>query len=128
QFQVTKGDFVVRDIDSVDVDKREIWFSASGVNTKEDPYFVHQYRVNFNGKNTIALNPEQGNHRVVFSPDRSYYVDTYSQINVAPVTVVKRTADAKNIMELERGTTIGFTEAGLKLPEVFVAKGRDAKT
>lgn len=128
QFQVTKGNFVVRDIDSVDVDKREIWFSASGVNTKEDPYFVHQYRVNFNGKNTIALNPEQGNHRVVFSPDRSYYVDTYSQINVAPVTVVKRTADAKNIMELERGTTIGFTEAGLKLPEVFVAKGRDAKT
>ena len=128
QFQVTKGDFVVRDIDSVDVEKREIWFTASGVNKKEDPYFLHQYRVNFNGKNRIALNLEQGNHRVVFSPDRNYYVDTYSQINVAPVTVVKRTADAKSIMELERGTTTGFTEAGLKLPEVFVAKGRDAKT
>lgn len=128
QQQITKGDYVVRDIDSVDLGKREIWFSASGVNAKEDPYFIHQYRVGFTGKNRVALNPEPGNHRITFSPDRRYYLDTYSQVNVAPVTVVKRTADTKIVMELERGSTAGFAATGVKLPEVFVAKGRDGQT
>lgn len=128
QQQITKGDYVVRDIDSIDLKKREIWFSASGMNANEDPYFIHQFRINFDGKNKIALNPEPGNHRIYFSADRQYYVDTYSQVNVAPVTVVKRTADAKLIMELERGTAADFLATGVKLPEVFVAKGRDGIT
>lgn len=128
QQQVTKGNFVVRDIDSVDVEKKEIWFSASGINVKEDPYLIHHFRVNFNGKGRIALNPEPGNHRVFFSPDRKYFVDTYSQANVAPVTVVKLTADASLVMELERGSSADFVATGVKLPEVFVAKGRDGQT
>ena len=47
--QITKGEWVVRGIDRIDEDKRQIWFRASGKNPDQDPYFVHCYRVNFDG-------------------------------------------------------------------------------
>lgn len=128
QQQITKGNWVLRDIDSVDYTKREIWFSASGMNVAEDPYFVHYYRIGFDGKHLVSLSPEQGNHKVTFSPDRLCYLDTYAQPNLAPLTVVKKTKDGKIISELERSTTDAFTATGVQLPEVFVAKARDGKT
>lgn len=125
---VTKGDWVVRDIDSVDVKKRQIWFKGSGKNTGEDPYFMHYYRIGFDGKNLVDLTPEKGNHSLSFSPDRKYYIDTYSEVNVAPRIVIKSTADLKTVMELEHTDLTGLLATGVKLPEVFVAKARDGKT
>lgn len=125
---VTKGDWVVRDIDSVDSKKRQIWFTASGINPNEDPYFVHYYRIGFDGKNMIDLTPAKGNHTVVFSPDRSFYLDTYSQVNIPPVTQLCKTADGGKILEIEKTDTRALLATGIKLPEVFVAKGRDGKT
>ncbi len=125
---VTKGNWVVRDIDSVDSKKREIWFTASGVNPFEDPYFVHYYRIGFDGKNMVDLTPGKGNHTVVFSPDRSYYLDTYSEVNIPPLTVLCKTAKCKKILEIEKTGTKDLLSTGIKLPEVFVAKARDGKT
>ena len=51
--EITKGNYVVKDIDSVDEKKREIWFSANGMNEGEDPYYVHYYRIGFDGKNLV---------------------------------------------------------------------------
>lgn len=126
--QVTKGNWVVRDIDSVDSKKREVWFKASGMNEGEDPYFIHYYRIGFDGKNLVSLTPDKGNHSVTFSPDRTYYLDTYSQVNVPPVTELRRTADGRRVMEIERTDISALQATGVKLPEVFVAKGRDGKT
>ena len=126
--QITKGNWVVRDIDSVDSRKREIWFKASGMNAGEDPYFVHYYRIGFDGRNLVDLTPEKGQHSVTFSPDRRYFIDTYSQVNVPPVVVLKRTVDGKKVMEVERADILGLQATGVKLPEVFVAKGRDGET
>jgi len=125
---VTKGDWVVRDIDSVDSKKREIWFTASGINPGEDPYFIHYYRIGFDGKNMVDLTPAKGNHTVSFSPDRKYYLDTYSEVNVAPVTELHETGSRKKIAEIEHTDMKPLLATGVKLPEVFVAKGRDGKT
>jgi dipeptidyl aminopeptidase/acylaminoacyl peptidase len=125
---VTKGNWVVRDIDSVDTKKREIWFTASGINAGEDPYFIHYYRIGFDGKNMVDLTPAKGNHTVAFSPDRKYYLDTYSEVNVAPITELHETASRKKVMEAEHTDTRALLATGVKLPEVFVAKARDGKT
>jgi dipeptidyl aminopeptidase/acylaminoacyl peptidase len=125
---VTKGKWVVRDIDSVDVLKRQVWFRASGIDPDEDPYFVHYYRIGFDGKRIVDLTPEKGNHSLTFSPDRKHYLDTYSQVNIPPVTKLKITANAKQVQEIEHGNVETFLNSGVKLPEVFVAKGRDGKT
>jgi len=125
---ITAGNWVVRDIDSVDVKKREIWFNASGKNADEDPYFIHYYRIGFDGRNLIDLTPEKGNHSVSFSPDRKYYIDTYSEVNIAPHVVLKNTSTLKTITELEHQDMDDLLATGIKLPEVFVAKARDGKT
>lgn len=128
QQQITKGNWVVRNVDSVDVVKRQIWFKASGVNPEEDPYFIHYYRIGFDGKGMINLTPEKGNHTVTYTPDKKFYIDTYSQVNIAPVIEFRRTVDGKKLIELERGTTQAYLATGVKLPEPFVAKGRDGIT
>ena len=48
----------------VDDKKGEIYFSAGGVNRNEDPYLVHYYKIGMDGKNMVALTPEEGNHSV----------------------------------------------------------------
>ena len=52
----------------------------------KDPYFVHYYRINFDGTGLTALTKADGNHTSCSRPTRKYYVDTYSRVDVAPVT------------------------------------------
>lgn len=126
--QITHGSWVVRDIDSIDAKNQEIWFSASGMETDEDPYFIHHYRIGFDGKGLKRLCLERGNHTVTFSPDKSFYIDSYSTLNQAPVTKLKRSRDGKEIALLEEADISLLKKIGLSQPEVFVAKGRDGKT
>ena len=126
--QITNGEWVVREIDSIDAKKREIWFRANGMNASEDPYYIHYYRIGFDGKNLVSLTPEPGNHFVSFSPDKKYYTDTYSQVNIPPVTELKRTVDGKKMLELERADISNYLATGIKLPEPFHTKGRDGTT
>ncbi|OJY95777.1 MAG: peptidase S9 [Sphingobacteriales bacterium 40-81] len=125
---VTKGDWVVRDIDSINAKSRQIWFRASGLHADEDPYFVHYYRINFDGSNLLELTPEKGNHTIAYSPDKKYYLDTYSQINIPPVIELRRSSDGKKISEIERTDVTEYLKAGFRFAEPFYAKGRDGKT
>ena len=126
--QITKGDWVVRNVDHVDDDKRQIWFEAGGMNPGQDPYFTHYYRINFDGTGLTKLTDADGNHTVTFSPDRKYYVDTWSRVDLPPVAQLRRTDDQKVVMDLEKGDASALLAAGFRSPEVFVAKGRDGKT
>ena len=126
--QITKGDWPVRSVVKVDEDKRQIWFSASGMYSGKDPYFVHYYRINFDGSGLTPLTTADANHAATFSPDMSYYIDSYSRIDVAPAMELRRSADASLVLELEKADISELTKAGWKPPEAFVAKGRDGKT
>ncbi|MBO9732740.1 MAG: prolyl oligopeptidase family serine peptidase [Chitinophaga sp.] len=126
--EVTKGDWVVRDIDSVDAVKREIWFRGSGRNNGEDPYFIHYYRIRFDGSKLLDLTPATGNHLVFFSPDKKFYIDKYSQVNVPPVNELRRTGDGKLITTLEKADVSAWQATGVPFPVPFAAKGRDGKT
>ncbi len=126
--QITKGNWVVRGLDSVDLTKREIWFQASGMNKGEDPYNIHYYRIGFNGKNLVQLTSPGYNHRLTFSPDKQYFLDVYSTVNQLPVSIIGRTSDGIKVMDIEKTDASRFTAAGFSLPEVFHAKGRDGVT
>ncbi|HLK70275.1 MAG TPA: prolyl oligopeptidase family serine peptidase [Bryobacteraceae bacterium] len=126
--QITKGEWVVRNIDRVDDDKRQIWFEAGGMNGGQDPYFTHYYRINFDGTGLTKLTDADGNHTAVFSSDHKFYVDTWSRVDLPPVAQLRRAEDQKVVMDLEKGDATALVAAGLRFPEVFVAKGRDGKT
>jgi dipeptidyl aminopeptidase/acylaminoacyl peptidase len=126
--QITKGNWVVRFVDYVDEEKKQIWFRAMGRNAGQDPYFTHSYRINFDGTGLVALTDADGDHTVRYSPDRAYYVDLWSRVDTAPVAQLRRTEDRKVVMELESGDISALAAAGWRAPEVFVAKGRDGVT
>jgi dipeptidyl aminopeptidase/acylaminoacyl peptidase len=126
--QITKGPWVVRAVNRVDDDKRQIWFEASGMNSDEDPYFVHAYRINFDGTGLTPLTPAATNHRVEFSSDGKYYVDLQSRIDLAPVMTLYATEGNKELMTVEQADISKLQAAGWHSPEVFKTKGRDGTT
>ncbi|QJR37542.1 prolyl oligopeptidase family serine peptidase [Gemmatimonas groenlandica] len=125
--QITKGDWVMRGVDSVDVANRQIYFRASGMNQGQDPYFVHFYRINFDGTGLVAYTEANGMHAISWSPDRTFYIDTYSRVDMPPVVELKRATDRRTLV-LEQGDMSAAVKAGFRAPEVFVAKGRDGTT
>ena len=126
--QITKGEWVVSAVDSVDEANRQIYFRANGMNAGEDPYFVHYYRIDFDGTDLVAYTEGDGMHSVSWSPDRQYYVDTWSRVDLAPVSVLRRASDQRVVVELERGDVSALEDAGWTAPEVFVSKARDGTT
>jgi dipeptidyl aminopeptidase/acylaminoacyl peptidase len=126
--QITKGDWLVRNVDYVDDDKRQIYFEAGGLIAGQDPYFTQYCRINFDGTGLTKLTDADGTHTVTFSSDRKYYVDLWQRVDLAPQAQLRRTEDQKVIADLDKSDTSALLAAGIKFPEVFVAKGRDGKT
>lgn len=126
--QITKGNWLVRNVDFVDDEKRQIWFEAGGLIPGQDPYFTQLCRVNFDGTGLTKFTDADGTHTVTFSHDRKYYVDTWQRVDLPPVAQLRRTSDQKVVTEMDRGDASALLAAGFHYPEVFVAKGRDGQT
>ena len=127
--QITKGDWVVRRVLKVDEDNQVIYFTASGVNPKEDPYHVHYYKINMDGKQMTCLAPEEGNHSAVFNEDYTLWIDKYSTAEQAPVTVLRTTQGEKaEERTLAQADLSKIKSAGWSAPEIFTAPGRDGVT
>ncbi|HND54034.1 MAG TPA: prolyl oligopeptidase family serine peptidase, partial [Pirellulaceae bacterium] len=126
--QITRGEWVVRKVERVDQEARQIWFFAGGVRPGQDPYFLHLCRVNFDGSGFVVLTEGNGSHATTFSPDRSTFVDSWSRVDQASVHELRRTADGSLVCELARADASAMTEKGWRAPQPFVAKGRDGQT
>jgi dipeptidyl-peptidase-4 len=126
--QITKGRWVVRRVDRVDAENRQIRLQISGYYPQQDPYYIHYARVNFDGTGLTLLTDGDGTHSIEFSPDRKYIVDTWSRVDLPPVHELRRTDTGKKICELERADWSELLKTGWRIPERFVAKGRDGKT
>ena len=126
--QITKGEWVVREVLKVDEDTRQIWFTGSGMDAGQDPYFTHGYRINFDGTGLTPLTEGNASHSVTLSRDLKYYVDTWSRVDLPTVMELRRSSDQKALMQVEQADITKLRDAGWKAPEVFVAKGRDGAT
>jgi dipeptidyl aminopeptidase/acylaminoacyl peptidase len=122
---VTKGEWVLRAIDRIDEEARQVWFRASGVFPGQDPYLIHFGRVNFDGTGLVFLTEGHGQHAITFSPDSRFIIDSYNRVDLPPVTELRRVSDGKLVCALEKADV---SDAEWKPSEVFVAKGRDGKT
>ena len=125
--QITKGDWVVRDVLHVDDEARRIWFAASGMNPAEDPYLVHYYRINFDGSDLTPLTSAEANHHVTFSTDMEYYVDVFSRTDMPNIAELRRTRDGTLVRRIAEGDISRLVAAGFRAPMPFVAKGRDGE-
>ena len=129
--QLTSGNFCVRRVVHIDMEKGVLFFTANGRNPDEDPYHIHYYRINIDGSGLVDLTPENGNHNARFNSDYSALIDTYSTQDTPPVTKVRSVCgDFVTTKELTLATAdiSDLLEAGWVSPEIFVAPGRDGTT
>jgi dipeptidyl-peptidase-4 len=139
--QITKGPWVVRDILRVDETNRRVYFTGGGREKGRDPYYQHLYRIKLDGSAMELLTPEDADHSVAyidmgskanaflskFSPSGRFFVDTYSRIDLVPVSLL-RDADGRVVQELEKADIEPLLATGWKWPERFTVKARDGTT
>jgi len=126
--QLTKGDWVVRQIVSIDDKNRRVYFLACGREKGEDPYLTHLYSVNLDGTGFQLLTPDNANHTVSISPDNTYFVDNYSRVDLPGGSILRRTKDGSRVRELEQADITELVKTGWTFPEIFQGKAGDGTT
>lgn len=125
---ITSGEWVVRGVERLDVESRNVWVTAGGYHAGEDPYHRHLLRASLDGGPAVPITAGDGNHEWVFSPDGNYIFDRYSRVDLPPVHQVRDAKDGRLLVQLEEADWSELLAAGWQVPERFVAKGRDGET
>lgn len=125
--QITRGNWVIRDVVRFDAAARTVYFLAGGREAGEDPYYRHLYRVNIDSGEIQTLTPEPGDHSTQFSPDGHFFVDRCGRADGSTVTALRR-ADGEIVCALEIGDFSQLLSRGWRFPEPFRFTGRDGVT
>lgn len=125
--QITKGEFVVREICNVDEKKKKIYFRANGKESG-DPYYTYLYSVNFDGSGLKLLSPENAFHTCKVSPNGKYIFDNYSRVDLPDRYIVRSTRNGKKVMDIAKVDIEDILKMGWKAPEMYKVKGRDKET
>ena len=125
--QVTTGEWDVGQIAYVDEANKYVYFTARG-REPGVPYYARLYRVGYDGSGLTLLTPEDAHHDIDFSPNGKYFVDSYSRIEKAPVTVLRAVPDGHIVRKLEDSDVSRLMATGFKPAQVFSVKARDGVT
>ncbi|MDF2191466.1 DPP IV N-terminal domain-containing protein [Paraflavitalea sp. CAU 1676] len=125
--QITTGTWHVENILGIDETKRILYFSGNGREANEDPYYLHAYRVNFDGTGLKLLNPGEFEHAMSLNDNKSFFVDNYSRVNTVPKSTLYA-ADGRKVMDLETADLSSLMATGYKFPQPFKVKADDGIT
>jgi len=131
--QITSGAWHAEDVEQVDEKGRILYFTGNGKekgNEKvkaEDPYYLHVYRVGFDGTGLKLLNAGDYDHQVSMSDNTKFFVNNWSRVNTIPESALYD-GNGKKLMDLEKADLSNLMAAGYKFPEPFKVKAADGKT
>jgi dipeptidyl-peptidase-4 len=125
--QITSGPFHCEDILGIDDKRRILYFSANGREPGEDPYYLHLYKVNFDGTGLTSLDPGDFDHAMNMDDDQQFFVDNFSRVNTTPKSILYNSG-GKKIFDLETADLSSLLAAGYKFPQPFKVKADDGIT
>ncbi|MFB9861654.1 S9 family peptidase [Rufibacter immobilis] len=125
--QITSGSYHCEEIIGIDDKARVLYFTANGRETKEDPYYLHLYRINFDGSGLKLLNSGNFDHQVSMSDSRKFFVNNSSRVNTVPKTALYN-QNGKKVMDLETADLSRLLATPYKFPEPFTVKADDGIT
>lgn len=125
--QITSGPFHCERIIRIDENNRILYFTANARENEEDPYFLHLYRVNFDGTGLKLLNKGNSNHSVSMNDAHTYFVNNYSKVNTIPKSEL-RDNQGNVLMNLETADLSLLFETGYKFPTPYKVKADDGIT
>jgi dipeptidyl aminopeptidase/acylaminoacyl peptidase len=126
--QLTRGPWLVREVEYVDDAAGVVWVRAFGFHADQDPYHSHLLKVGLDGAPPIAITTADGSHEWEFGPDRTLVLVRWSRVDHPWVTELRAGSDGRLLAELGRDDVAGALAAGLLPPQRFVAPGRDGAT
>ncbi|MFA5713709.1 MAG: DPP IV N-terminal domain-containing protein [Bacteroidales bacterium] len=125
--RITSGEYHVEEVLAVDEAKKIIYFTANGKERDENPYYLHLYRVNFDGSGLQLLNSGNYNHTPFVSESGSLFVNNRSRVDSAPrASLIDNSG--KVLVELEECDLTQLFAIGYKFPEPFNIKAADGVT
>ena len=125
--QVTKGSYHVDSFEGVNEKERVLYFTANGVDKKQDPYYAHLYRIGLNGSGLKNINAGDYTSRVSMSDSNKYFVSNFSRVNTVPSSEL-RNSNGSVVMKLEEADLSQLFATGYKFPETFKMKANDGIT
>ncbi len=118
-------ELIVQKLIEVEEQEKKIYFMANHIRECSDPLYYQLYVVNFDGSGLTRLTPEDATHSITMG--REGFVDTYSRVDLPPVTVLRR-LDGTLVRELERADISGLLKLGYQIPERFTVTAADGVT
>ncbi|WP_343523943.1 prolyl oligopeptidase family serine peptidase [Pedobacter sp.] len=122
-----KDNYTAGKILAIDTAKGYAYLNAFGKEAHTNPYYAKLYKVSFDGKSEQLLTPENATHQVYISPDRRYFIDNYSRIDLEPVTMLRK-IDGKPVAQIFKPDLDSLNAYGWKHPEPFIVKAKDHVT
>ena len=123
--RLTEGPLEVVEVVGVDEDGGWVYFTAH--TDPRHPHDTHLCRVALQGGEVHQLTEGRGIHRAVLSPQKDFFVDTYTNVNLLPVVELRTAAgelvDTLSVAELDAPEGFKWVE-----PEEFVVKAADGET
>lgn len=116
---------IVQKIIKVDEKQKKIYFMGNHAEGCSDEVYYQLFAVGFDGSNLTRLTPEDAAHTI--SMGEEAFVDTYSRVDLAPVTVLRKN-DGSLICELEHADISDLLALGYQMPERFTVTAGDGVT
>ena len=123
---LTGGEYYINNIERIDRENEQLYFTASG---KEDgliPYYQNLYSISFNGENLKRLTQESLHHLVDLSPDGKYFADNFSTVETETITVLRDATSGQILVEMGMAELNGLEN--WSPPQIFEAVAGDGET
>ncbi|PJA99019.1 MAG: S9 family peptidase [Ignavibacteriales bacterium CG_4_9_14_3_um_filter_30_11] len=109
--QLTSGEWEISELACVVEEKNVLFFYGK----KDSPIEENIYYVNLNGKDLKRISKNNGWHSAIFSPDKKFYVDYYSNA-VTPTTTILNNSDGTEVRVLNSGKILALDNHNMVYP------------
>ena len=100
--QVTKGKWEVTNYYGFDEKTKTVFYqSVENGSTVRDVY-----KISLDGKKKVKLSSQVGTNGATFSPDFTYYINTYSSVTTPPTYTLNSSKDGKQAQEIVNNTAL----------------------
>lgn len=124
---ITEGSFNIDEFIAMNEENGYLFVMANGRERGRNPYYTHLYQVDPITRDLTLLTPEDATHSISMSPDKRFFVDNFSRVDL-PTRTVLRKASGQLLMELETADVSILKAEGWEAPQPFQAKSADSVT
>ncbi len=125
---LTEGAFHVEDVLAVNEAAGYVLFSACGVQSGENPYQMHTYKVPLAGGAMVKLDMDDMDVLSTSDDKGRWFVANYSRVDAKPAVALYNAATGRKALDLEEADLSLLFQAGYKFPERFKVKAADGTT